>query len=260
MSAIHIRTVVEKQQGIPHARNRAIDEAMNSDFLIFIDDDELPLPGFLHAAFRALDVEGADCVGGRVKVVFDAMPRPSWLSDDLLPFLAEVDYGEQPFSITDESTPIWTANIGYRMSIFKRDDALRFDDRYTRKGKGIGGGSDLLMFKTMLCRGIRMRYVPDMIVKHHVETWRLKRSYFLKLHYISGLKKGRWELNDYSRSICGIPPFLLRQSLRHWWKTLLMYLRNEPGKLRQAMNGAHAVGMMAGQFRNWRESRTSNHD
>ena len=39
-----IRFVSEIQQGIVYARNRAIEEAIKSLFLAFIDDDELPGP------------------------------------------------------------------------------------------------------------------------------------------------------------------------------------------------------------------------
>jgi len=257
---VPVHIVRECHQGISHARNRAINESLNNTYMIFIDDDEIPMPGFLDAAVDAFESENAECVGGRVHVIFEPGRRPHWLGNDLLPFLAEVDYGDEPFWLSDDSTPLWTANIGYRMSIFRNDSSLSFDSRYNRKGKAVGGGEDVLMFNALLERGVRMRYRPDMIVEHHVETWRLKRSYFLKLHYTSGFKKGRWELDDYPRSIYGIPPFLLRQALRHGWKTLLMYLRDEPGKLRQAMNGAHAFGMMAGRFQNWRESRTNDHD
>ena len=37
--------VVEPERGIPFARNRAVREAADSDFVVFIDDDEIPEPG-----------------------------------------------------------------------------------------------------------------------------------------------------------------------------------------------------------------------
>ena len=49
-----VRYVKESVQGIPFARNRAILESIESDFLVFIDDDELPYPGLLEAAVKAL--------------------------------------------------------------------------------------------------------------------------------------------------------------------------------------------------------------
>ena len=76
-----VRYVLEPEQGIPHARNRAIAEAMESNFLVFMDDDELPHPGLLEAAVQALTEEGARCAGGKVKVTFPpARVRNGWLT------------------------------------------------------------------------------------------------------------------------------------------------------------------------------------
>jgi glycosyltransferase involved in cell wall biosynthesis len=135
-----LRFVTETVQGIVAARNRAIEEAMDSDILIFIDDDEMPRSGLLAAASHAILEKGAQCAGGRVEMDFSTHPRPSWLGDELLGFLAATDHGSEPFWIKDTSTPIWTAtNIAYDMRLFRDDPVLRFDKRYDRKGNVMGG-------------------------------------------------------------------------------------------------------------------------
>lgn len=246
-----LRVVKETAQGIVPARNRAVEESLESEYLVFLDDDELPWPGFLNAAVDAFEREGAECVGGKVKVSFSPNERPGWLGDDLLGFLAEVDYGDEPFWIKDSSTPVWTANIAYRTSLFA--DGLRFDHRYSRKGKSVGGGEDVMMFEALLARGARIRYRPDMVVDHFIEEWRLKRNYFLKLHYSSGKKKGMFSPDKYERTVCGVPPFMVTQAAHHFGKTLGMAATRKPGTLRQAMNGTYAMGMVAGRFQRWRE-------
>ncbi|WP_348759547.1 glycosyltransferase [Candidatus Methylocalor cossyra] len=243
-----VRYVREGQQGIPHARNRALAEAMGSDFLVFIDDDELPHPGLLEAAVQALTREGARCVGGKVKVRIPDGLRPKWLADNLLGFLAEVDYGHKAFWIKDSSTPVWTANIAYDMRLFRDDPQLRFDPRFNRRGHGVGGGSDAVMFQALLERGTPIRYCPDMVVDHYVETWRLHRRYFLKLHFTSGRKYGQFQMGEYPRTVFGIPPFLIVQALRQWLKTVLKLIRREPDVLRQAMNGTYALGLIWGRI------------
>src|SRR4051795_12790991 len=40
-----LRWVSEKTPGIAAARNRALDESLDHDLLVFIDDDETPHPG-----------------------------------------------------------------------------------------------------------------------------------------------------------------------------------------------------------------------
>ena len=251
-----LRFVTEHRQGIVPARNRAIAEALESDYFIFIDDDETPRPGFLSAAIRCFEThEPVACVGGRVKVDFSHGERPAWLGDELLGFLAETDYGNEGFWIKDETAPIWTANVAYKTSLFRNNPDLRFDSRYNREGKGVVTGEDVHMFRALLKRRIPLRYCPHMIVDHAVEPWRLRRSYFLRLHGASGFRAGRWELEEYPRNFLGIPFFLFPQLLAQLGRTLAMMLRSRPGVLRQAMNVSHALGMMAGCHARWRENR-----
>ncbi|BBP02837.1 hypothetical protein TPL01_14340 [Sulfuriferula plumbiphila] len=241
-----LRFVTETAQGIVPARNRAIEEALDSDILVFMDDDELPQKGLLNAAHDAIVNEGAQCAGGRVKVDFPLGGRPAWLSDDLLGFLSAVDYGERPFWIKHTDTPVWTGNVAYDMRLFRDDPDLRFDPRYNRTGTAVGGGEDIAMFNQLLARGTPMRYRPDMQVEHFVEPWRLRRRYFLKLHYQAGLRKGLHELPIYTKTVLGIPPFLVAQFFSHCLRTLAMGITRRSGLLRQAMNATHALGMLTG--------------
>lgn len=241
-----LRWVTEPVQGIVAARNRGISEAIDSDILVFIDDDEIPLPGLIAAAADAILNEGAQCAGGRIEMDFTTVPRPAWLGDELLGFLAAVDHGPDRFWITDDSRPVWTANIAFDMQLFRDDHSLRFDKRYDRIGKAIGGGEDAIMLRTLLDRGTRVRYRPEMAVVHTVETWRLRRRYFLNLHYRSGLRSGQFRLPDYPSTVLGIPPFLLVQCFSQARRTAVLYLTGRRGALRQAMNAAHAWGCIVG--------------
>lgn len=244
-----LRWVNEPVQGIVAARNRGIAEALDSDILVFIDDDETPLPGLLQAAADAILNEGAACAGGRVEMDFTTTARPRWLEDDLLGFLAAVDHGPERFWIEDAGTPIWTANVAYDMRLFRDDPALRFDLRYNREGKDIGGGEDAMMLRALLDRKARIRYCPEMAVLHAVESWRLTRSYFIKLHYRAGVRHGRFSLPRYPSLRLGVPPFMVAQFIGHCGRTLKLALSGKPGLIRQAMNAAHALGSLQG-YRN----------
>lgn len=241
-----LRVVTETSPGIVPARNRALAEAAGSDYLVFIDDDELPQPGLLDAAYDAIVHEGAECAGGRVEMDFSTIGRPAWLENELLGFLAAVDHGPDPFWIEDASTPIWTANIAYDMRLFRNDPTLRFDARYNREGDDIGGGEDAMMLRALLGRGTRIRYRPDMGVLHSVEPWRLTRGYFLKLHYRAGLRQGKYQLPTYPTTFLGLPPFLVNQFIRQSIKALGMQLSGQAGALRQGMNASHALGALMG--------------
>lgn len=240
-----LRWVCETRQGIVYARNRAITETAASEYLVFIDDDELPQPGFINAALDALSREGAECVGGHITVDFTAHSRPHWLEDDVLGFLGALDYGSQPLWIENTATPLWSGNIAYRRALFERL-CLHFDVRYNRAGDGLGGGEDAAMFRTLMAAGTRMRYRPDMAITHRVDATKLRRRYFLRLHWLAGCKFGQFETLDYARTWFGIPPFMLIQALKHTGKALVMIVTRRPTALRQAMNAAHAWGMIRG--------------
>lgn len=243
---VPLRWVTEPEQGIVPARNRAIAEAMHSDILVFIDDDEIPLPGLLAGAADAILNEGAECAGGRVEIDFSELDRPEWLDDEIAGFLARLDHGPAPIWVQTDATPIWTANVAYSMHLFRTHPRLRFDSRFDRKGKDIGGGEDAVMFRNLLEMGVRIRYRPDMAVLHAVEAWRLKRSYFLKLHYRAGFRHGQFRLPSYPRTVFGVPPFLLAQLARQAFKTVGIAVTGRPRLLRQAMNVAHTLGMLRG--------------
>ena len=162
-----VRYVKEERQGIVYARNCAIDNSKDSKYLAFIDDDELPCPGWLNAAVDALEREGADCTGGEIRVRLSVMKQPKWLEGELFGFLGKLKHGDASFWITDSSTPVWSGNIAYKTSIFS--NGLRFDVRYNRAGNGIGGGSDAIMFRTLLECGAKIRYRHDMVIEHIVD-------------------------------------------------------------------------------------------
>ena len=61
-----VRYVHEPATGIAHARNRALDETVDDELLIFIDDDERPMDGWLAAMLRRLRAAPA---GGRHRTV-----------------------------------------------------------------------------------------------------------------------------------------------------------------------------------------------
>jgi glycosyltransferase involved in cell wall biosynthesis len=247
-----LRWVTEPVQGIVAARNRGIEETLDSDILVYIDDDELPLPGLIDAAADAILNEGAECAGGRVEMDFTTTPRPTWLDDQIAGFLGRLDHGSTAFWIENSATPVWSGNVAYDVRLFRDNPNLRFDKRYDRKGNVVGGGSDAIMFATLLERKARIRYRSDMVVLHSVEPWRLKRLYFIKLHYLAGIRK-RHELPTFERNLFGIPLFMFGQLAKHLAKALVLYAANQPGKLRQAMNASHALGLMAGLYRRRKE-------
>ena len=68
----------EPRQGVSFARNTAIAEARQFDFVAFIDDDEMPHEDWLAALLRTQRATRAAAVTGPVEPVFER-PAPPWL-------------------------------------------------------------------------------------------------------------------------------------------------------------------------------------
>src|SRR5512139_596765 len=241
-----LRIVTEAAPGIVPARNRALAESLNRDILVFIDDDELPQPGLLDAAYDAIVNEGAECVGGRIEIDFSQYGRPHWLDDEVAGFLGRLDHGDSPLWITSGATPIWSGNMAFAVQLFRNHPSLRFDLRYNREGEDVGGGEDAMMLRTLFTLGSKIRYRPDMVVWHSVDHWKLNPGYFLKLHYRAGLRHGQYQLPSYPRTVLGVPPFLVNQFIRQAARAIGMQLTRRPGALRQGMNASHAYGALVG--------------
>lgn len=240
-----IRHVNEFEQGIVFARNRAIEESLTSRYLAFIDSDEVPRKGWLQAAINILRDDEIDCVGGKISISLSS--RPKWLSDDLLPFYGEVNYSNQRFLIRELSTPIWSGNIAYNMRIFHQ--GLRFDARYNRKGNALGGGEDNMMFRYLLQNNFTLMYEPRMEILHLIPDEKIKRRYFLKIHYIAGEKSSLYEMDFDGKKIFGVPRYMFLQLFRKAYQVLLFCLVKPYAYMREAMNWTYQLGMIIGCYK-----------
>jgi succinoglycan biosynthesis protein ExoM len=72
-----IEWAVEKEPGIPFARERSVQLAWDDDALIFVDDDEIAPPGWLDTLLTAWRETGADVVTGPVKGLLPP-DAPEW--------------------------------------------------------------------------------------------------------------------------------------------------------------------------------------
>lgn len=250
-----IRLVKEASQGIVFARNRAIEESVDSDYLIFIDDDELPHPGYLQAAIDSFSKTCADVVGGRINVNFGTNTRPKWLSDDLLKSLASLNYGDKPFFITDKTKPLWTSNIAYRTVVFK--EGLRFDKNYNREGYDVGGGEDEILFRNLIDSGKAVMYQPQMVTDHFVEPWRLKRRYFYLLNYKLGFKEGMFATPKNNPSCLGVPRYVFRQFIVSIFNTLNFKRKANGSRFSNQLRVCYFWGCIIGCYKAGKATTTS---
>jgi succinoglycan biosynthesis protein ExoM len=249
-SSIKIRYINETNQGIPYARNRAIEESINSKYLAFIDADEIPSSNWLQSTVNILEDNTVDCVGG--KITIRLAYRPAWLKDILMPFYGEVNHSNFSFTIADNTTPIWSGNIAYNMRVFR--NGLRFDTRYNRKGKGVGGGEDHIMFNHLLENRYNLKYEPLMEIYHLIPKEKVSPIYFFRLHYNAGMKAGLYEIKSEGIQILGVPIYMFKQLLNKLYMAVRIFIKCPDSYVRETMNVAYHLGMVHGLVLSYKNS------
>lgn len=244
---MNVRVVCEERLGVSNARNRAVKEA-KGEYIVFMDDDETPDPYWLEALERVILAERPDALGGRIEVTFEDAEPPVWLQDELLGFLGKLDHGSATRRLVAPDTPIFTGNCAFRKEVFARIGG--FNAGLGRKGSVNTGGEDTEIYRRMIASGCKVWWVPDAVIHHRIQTTKLRRSYFLELHFHQGRTEGMRKRGAGSR----IPPAYLVPQL---WRAVKnaaseRLSRGSNVSLRKEMNVAFFVGYLMG----WISSKT----
>ena len=171
-----MRMVEEPSPGLSRARNTGIAHA-RGDFLIFLDDDAIPAPGWL-AAYERLFRQGRPVVQGRIRVQIEGA-RPAYLADDLLAYLTHWDK-DGPEERYEGN--LLGANFGAMRSVYEQLGPFRPDI-----GPGASGfGDDTEFSQRVAAAGIPVIYCPEALVLHRIPPDRTTRRSLLRRCYLSG--------------------------------------------------------------------------
>jgi len=175
-----VRYVLETEPGIASARNRALDEAVASDVLVFIDDDERPHEGWLVRLLDTWQSSGADAVAGAVVSAFEG-ELDAWVeSGDF--------FRRRRLRTGSEITVAATNNLLLDLRVVRRL-GLRFDVAF-----GLTGGSDTLFTRQLTARGGRMVWCDEAVVTDWVPASRMTRDWVLRRAFRSGNSASRVDL------------------------------------------------------------------
>lgn len=158
-----LRYVQEHTPGIAAVRNRALAECARSDLIAFIDDDELPRPGWLPALLSTWRRHGSSAVMGRVISVFDEEADP-WV-------LATGTFRRIP---RPTGTPLEVAAAGNLLLDLHqiRRLGVEFDESL-----GLAGGEDTLFSRHLVGRGGTIVYCAESETEDYVVAERLTRQW-----------------------------------------------------------------------------------
>jgi len=166
-----LRRVFEPQQGLNHARNRAIAEA-RGDIIVLADDDVLVQPDWLVQLTVPLLADRAGrigAVGGEVVPVFpDGLP--AWVEAWHAPLGFRTDTGPLPA----DQIPMG-ANIAFPKSTFERVGG--FHAGLDRAAGSCFSGGDSEMIRRIRAAGLEVWFTPAAAVRHQMPACRTTFSY-----------------------------------------------------------------------------------
>ena len=257
---VPLRYLLETTQGRSAALNTGVG-ATTAPLLLFTDDDVRVAPEWLGAGARALG-QGADYVGGPVRPIWEA-PPPRWLDltrSDLWGTIAILDYGPEPFDFQERRRVPLGANMGVRRSLLQRAGGFRVDLGRTTGRRVLGQEVPDLLARARSA-GLHGRYVPEMVVDHHVPAARLTPGYFRRWWFGKGYSKARFEamqpiteLGLDLRTVPhlgGVPRFMVVDGLRDTLACLrAMAVGPVEEQMRRAMRIAYLLGYL--RARGWR--------
>ncbi len=160
----------EPQQGIPFARNAALEATINNyDYLCFIDDDEWPSSQWLASLTTTIETSRADAVMGPVVPVYPEN-CPQWI--------IKGSFFERTRRKTGERMDRGASNNVMLRADFLRRTGLRFNEtlRFT-------GGSDTYFFQAAIAEKIHIVWcneaeVFEDIPRHRMTVkWLIQRSF-----------------------------------------------------------------------------------
>jgi succinoglycan biosynthesis protein ExoM len=205
VSNIPIQYHVEHRQNIGLARNKAV-ENCHSDFLAFIDDDELPVRNWLSLLLKTYDEGGVDGVLGPVKRRFD-VPPPKWVLKG-----GFYDRPVRPTSSAVEWIEGRTGNVLLSMELFREPDA-KFDPEFR-------GGEDTDFFRRMIAKGHKFVWSAEAEAFELVPPLRWNRSFLMRRALLRGastLNHSNFGWRDIAKSALAAPAYVVALPFTLLW-------------------------------------------
>jgi len=239
---VPLRVFHEIKQGLSHARNRGIKEAQGT-YLIFTDDDVEPDAHWVENMWSTFVECDCEAVAGRVELQWRCR-RPEWVADELLGFLAHVDYGDKRIPLESDEKPPIGANMGFKAAVFSQIGD--FDPALGRNADKLIGGEEIDLFNRFRNHGFTAIYQPDSIVYHSIDRDRIRKSYFRSLHFNSGKISGT-RYQPKGKHLMGVPLFIMPQTLRSVFAFAITVIRQGFHRsLRKEMTVWYFLGFILG--------------
>ncbi|MBA2392286.1 MAG: glycosyltransferase [Ktedonobacteraceae bacterium] len=251
-----VQCLTEPHNGLAHARNKGL-QAAKGEIAVFLDDDTLLEPSFLAQLLDTYETTGADAVGGRVELQWDA-PRPHWLYDDLLEMLGRF----APFYIRiplPETLNFSSCNFSVKTAVLRTIGSF---SPFLSKRLHVPTQAECAdLCHRLRSYGYSLWYEPDAVILHRVPAARIQRAFFQGRAYWRGRSIAMLHYVNTPQSRSGIHMMtfpVLWALLREFYEILelallhrpLLFLSSQPPQeqLRAALTQAEIWGHLCQQL------------
>lgn len=221
----------EPEQGLAIARQRAVEEGQGT-FIGFLDDDNLPKPNWLKAAYVFGQTHPqAGAYGSRIYGEFEVTPPKNF--ERISRFLA-IGGGNKAICYTSSDYKYSYKKVlppGAGIVVRKQAWLESVPKRLLLQGRVSGlqlPGDDLEAFLYLRQSGWEIWYNPDMEIDHKIPKQRLEKEYLLNLMRGIGLSRYRTRMLGFKswRGFLVLPLYMvndLRKILLHFIKYQKFY-------------------------------------
>lgn len=158
-----LRYVLELERGIPQARNRALSEARQcSDFIAFLDDDEVPNPEWLDELLRITRDRNAAIVYGPVLPQYVEEP-PRWVLRDRY-------FNRNSYKDGEQIEKAATGNVLISRDVF----TTLGSEKPFNEEMALTGGSDAHFFKRARLAGFPIHWAEHAVVYETIPPERMR--------------------------------------------------------------------------------------
>lgn len=216
-----LRYCFEPQQGARHARQHAV-QAAQSEWIGFLDDDNLPDPDWIDQAHQFAQTHPqAGAIASRIRADYEQEPPPQFRR--IQGFLAITDRGSQPRLYEPERKLLPPgAGLVVRKSVWLAQvpNRTRLSDLNFKRPDGNDCSEDLEALSYIQQSGWQIWYNPAMGLTHQIPARRLERQYLLPMFRSIGLSRSVTRLIGSQR---WQRPLIL---LAYWFNDLRKVLRH----------------------------------
>ncbi|MDY6781369.1 MAG: hormogonium polysaccharide biosynthesis glycosyltransferase HpsE [Cyanobacteriota bacterium] len=184
-----LKYYLETQQGAAFARKRCFEEAKSS-LIGFLDDDNLPDPNWVAAAYAfGLAHPKAGAYSGKILGEFETDPPKDF--NKIAVFLALIERGKKPFRYSETKHKVLPPGAGLVIRKEAWYESLPQQLLLSGpQGKALSAkGEDLEILSHLENADWEIWYAPEIQIYHKIPSWRMERDYLISFVGKSGLTR-----------------------------------------------------------------------